>query len=97
MSAASANFWQWKFLVLRAYSKCLRYTLGGVVVSAQPILSMREDPAEAILSEVVRVCQVAAALDFTAPVSNAFERSQWLWMRDLARMVLAVIYVGDET
>jgi hypothetical protein len=66
-------------------------------VTAEPIVLMREDPAEAILGEVVRVCQVAASLNFTGPVSNAFERSQWLGMRDLARMVLAVIYVGDET
>jgi hypothetical protein len=48
-----------------------------------------------VLAEIERECQVMAAINL-ADARNQYERSQWLGMRDMARTVLGLLYMGDD-
>lgn len=66
---------------------------GAGPVSAQPIRPIA-DPDAVVLSEIERECQIIAAINL-ADARNQYERNQWLGMRDMARVVLGILYMGD--
>jgi hypothetical protein len=61
-------------------------------VSAQPIHPAVADAV--VLAEIENRCQIIAAINL-GDARNQYERSQWLGMRDMARTVLGLLYMGD--
>jgi hypothetical protein len=47
-----------------------------------------------VLAEIENRCQIIAAINL-GDARNQYERSQWLGMRDMARTVLGLLYMGD--